>query len=69
MKKPTVYTDNSNLYDADKAVKNYVKEHGKKLADDERDELGDLLEKRAAAMSDVLGVKISSVASSSKNKD
>ena len=69
MKKTTVYTDNSNLYDADKAVKDYVKEHGKKLTNDERDELGDLLEKRAAAMSDVLGVKISSVVSSRKKKD
>lgn len=60
-KQPTIYTDNSDLGDADKAVKDFVKLHKGKLSEEERDTLGDLLDRRAAAISDVLGVKVSSV--------
>ena len=60
-KQPTIYTDNSDLYDADKAVKNFVKVHKGKLSEENRDALGDLLDRRAAAISNVLGVKVSSV--------
>lgn len=60
-KKPTIYTDNSDLHDADKAVKDFVKVHKGNLSEEERDKLGDLLDRRAAAISDVLGVKVSSV--------
>ena len=60
-KNPTIYTENSDLYDADKAVKDFVKVHKGNLSEEERDTLGDLLDRRAAAMSDVLGVKVSSV--------
>ena len=68
MKKTQIFTDNSNLYDADKAVKDFVKGLGKNLTDDERDELGELLERRAAAISDVLGVKVGSVVPPRENK-
>jgi hypothetical protein len=68
MKKTQIFTDNSNLYDADKAVKDFVKEFGKNLTDDKRDELGELLERRAAAISDVLGVKVGSVVPPRENK-
>ena len=60
-KQPTIYTDNSDLHDADKAVKDFVKVHKGNLSEEERDTLGDLLDRRAAAISDVLGVKVSSV--------
>ena len=60
-KQLTIYTDNSDLYDADKDVKDFVKVHKGKLTEEERDTLGDLLDRRAAAISDVLGVKVSSV--------
>ena len=60
-KQPTIYTDNSDLHDADKAVKDLVKVHKGNLSEEERDKLGDLLDRRAAAISDVLGVKVSSV--------
>ena len=60
-KNPTIYTENSDLYDADNAVKDFVKVHKGNLSEEERDTLGDLLDRRAAAMSDVLGVKVSSV--------
>lgn len=60
-KQPTIYTDNSDLYDADKAVKDFVKVHKGKLSEENRDALGDLLDRRAAAISNVLGVKVSSV--------
>ena len=60
-KQPTIYTDNSDLYDADKAVKDFVKVHKDNLCEEERDTLGDLLDRRAAAISDVLGVNVSSV--------
>lgn len=60
-KQPTIYTDNSDLYDADKAVKDFVKVHKGKLSEENSDALGDLLDRRAAAISNVLGVKVSSV--------
>ena len=60
-KQPAIYTDNSDLYDADKAVKDFVKVHKGKLSEENRDALGDLLDRRAAAISNVLGVKVSSV--------
>jgi len=65
-KKPTIYTDNSDLYDADKAVENFVKAHKGNLSEEERDTLGDLLDRRAAAISDVLGVEVSSVVNHKK---
>lgn len=68
MKKNQIFTDNSDLYDSDKAVKDFVKGHDKKLTDKEHNELGSLLEKRASAISDVLGVKVSSVVSTRKEK-
>ena len=60
-KQPKIYTDNSDLYDADKAVKDFVIVHNGNLSEEERDTLLDLLDRRAAAMSDVPGVKVSSV--------
>ena len=60
-KQHTIYTDNSDLHDADEAVKDFVKVHKDKLSEEERDTLGDLLDRRAAAITDVLGVKVSSV--------
>ncbi|HEY9059179.1 MAG TPA: hypothetical protein VIO64_01565 [Pseudobacteroides sp.] len=65
-KQPTIYTDNSDLYDADKAVKDFVKVHKGKLNEEDRNTLGDLLGRRAAAISDVLGVKVSSVGAHKK---
>lgn len=66
MKKTRIVTDNNDLYDADKAVKDFVKGHGKNLSDEEHDELGELLNRRAAAISDALGVDVGSVASPRK---
>ncbi|MHC1735748.1 MAG: hypothetical protein AB9921_08800 [Erysipelotrichaceae bacterium] len=60
-KQTTIYTDNSNLYDADQDVRAFVKAHKGELNEEERDTLGDLLDRRAAAISDVLGVKVGSV--------
>ena len=60
-KQPAIYTDNGDLHDADKAVKDFVKVHKGNLSEEEKDTLGDLLDRRAAAISDVLGVKVSSV--------
>jgi hypothetical protein len=68
MKKTQIFTDNNNLYEADKAVKDFVKGLGKNLTDEERCKLGELLERRAAAISDVLGVKVGSVVLSRENK-
>lgn len=39
----------------------FVKVHKGKLSEENRDALGDLLDRRAAAISNVLGVKVSSV--------
>lgn len=48
------------LYDADKAVRNFTK--GKReLKEREHKKLNKLIEKRAKASSDVLGVKIGSI--------
>lgn len=68
MKKTHIVTDNSNLYDADQAVRSFLKEHGKNLTDEEHDELGELLNRRAAAISEVLGVEVGSLASIRKSK-
>ena len=62
MKRNTIYTDNSNLYDADQAVKSFIKDHGNNLNDEERNELGELLNERASAISEVLCFKVSSIA-------
>ena len=48
------------LFNADKAVKNFVKGK-KKLSSSEHKTMSKLLKKRASAMSDVCGVKISSI--------
>lgn len=50
-----------DLYNTDQAVRDFCKSHGKKLTDDEHQELGKLLKERASAISDVLGAKVSSV--------
>ena len=60
-KHPTIYTDNGALHDADNAVKDFAGVHKSNLSKEERDTLGDLLDRRVAAISDVLGVKVSSV--------
>jgi len=57
----TIYTDNSDLYDADQDVNNFVNVHKGKLSNEEKETLGELLDRRAEAISDVLGVKVSSV--------
>jgi small-conductance mechanosensitive channel len=56
-----VTTDNDELYNADKKIKSFVENHGKNLSDDERSELGELLDERARALSNVLGVKVGSI--------
>ena len=63
MKNSHLFTDNSNLHDADKAVRDFLKGHGKNLTDEEHDELGELLNQRAEAISEVLGVEVGSVVS------
>lgn len=64
-KKITISTDNDELYNANQAVKEFTESHSKNLSDDERIELGELLDKRAKALSDVLGVKVGSVTGNS----
>ena len=68
MERHTVYTDNSALYDVQQEIKGFLKNHNKKLNDDERNELGELLNRRAKALSDALGVEVGSIASSGKPK-
>lgn len=57
-----VYVDNDDLYNADQAVKKFAREHKNLLSDEEHEELGGLLKARARAISDALGVEVSSVA-------
>ncbi len=58
-------SSSEKLYEADKAVRNFAK--GKKnLSEKEHKQLHKLLKKRADAMSDAYGVKISPVFSSYK---
>jgi hypothetical protein len=61
MKKPHIYTDNSDLFDVEEEIKRFLKDHKKELNNEEHDELGKLLDRRAKAISDVLGVEVSSV--------
>lgn len=49
------------LYEADKAVKDFCKTHKGNLSEEEHLELSGLLNKRASAMSDALGVEIHSI--------
>lgn len=57
-----IYVDNDDLYNADQAIKRFGREHKIPLSDEEQEELGDLLKARARAISDILGIKVSSVA-------
>lgn len=50
-----------DLYRADQAVKKFCNTHRGELSDREHIKLEKLLDKRAAALSDVLGVKVHSV--------
>ncbi len=50
------------VYEADQAVRRFLKSHKGKLNDSEHKELGNLLRNRAKALSEALGTKISSVA-------
>lgn len=59
----TVYTDSSELSDAEEEIQGFLAQHKGDLTDEERDELGELLDQRAAAISDVLGVEVKSVTS------
>lgn len=64
-KKPKVIkvtTDSAEPYNADQAVRNFLKSHNKNLTDEERTQLGKLLKARAQAFSKVLGVEIGTVA-------
>lgn len=62
MGKIKVTTDNDELYNADQAVRSFVKDHENDLNEDEHRELRHLLQDRAKALSNVLGIKISSIA-------
>lgn len=53
--------DGDDLYRADQAVKKFCIAHPNQLTDREHRKLERLLEKRAAAISDVLGVKVHAV--------
>ena len=68
MKKNIVYTDNSALYDIEQEIKSFLKEHKGKFGDDERGVLGVLLDRRAQAISDVLGVEVGAITSSIASK-
>ena len=50
-----------DLYNADKAVKDFCKNHPDNLNSDEHRILGRLLENRAQAMSKVFGIRIHSI--------
>lgn len=54
-------TSEEKWYRADQAVRAFGKKHKGTLSKRERRKLGRLLDKRASALSDVLGVKVSSV--------
>ena len=62
MRKIKIVTDNDELYNADQAVKSFIKNHGKKFNEDEHKELGHLLRNRAKALSKILGTEVGSVA-------
>ena len=53
-----------DLYNADQAVRNFCKSHGKQLDENEHNDLRELLKERASAMSDVLGQEIHSIGES-----
>lgn len=50
-----------DVYNADKAVRDFGKNHPKDLSEDEHKTLRKLLDNRARAMSDALGVEIHSI--------
>lgn len=62
MKKlPTFFPGNSDLYDADKSIRDFLKVHKGNLNEEESNSLNDMLDRRATAISDALGVKVYSV--------
>ena len=60
-KQPAVYSGSSGFNETNRDVKDFLKSHKGTLNVEERNTLGDLLDRRAAAISDFLGVKVSSV--------
>lgn len=60
-KKITAKTDNDTLYNADQAVRSFCDEHPGDLSETEHQELRGLLSNRADALSEALGVKVSSL--------
>jgi len=66
MKKTRIETDNSELFDVEEEIKEFTKKHKKDLNNEEHEELGKLLDRRAKAISDVLGVKVGSVTKNNK---
>lgn len=60
-KKNTIFTNNNDLYETNQSVKDYVKSHRRKLNETEKNTLGNLLDERAKAISNFLGVKVSSI--------
>lgn len=57
----TIHVDD-DLFNEDQAMNELAKLHKNPHNDEERKELGDLSKNRASALSDALGVKVSSVA-------
>ena len=63
MEDVTVHTDSGDLFDVEEEIQDFLGQNKGDLTDEERDELGELLDRRAAAISDVLGVEVNSVSS------
>lgn len=53
--------DGDDLYRINQGIKDYCKSHKGKLNEKEHAELGSMLNERAKAISDILGVKIHSI--------
>lgn len=68
MKKNTIYTDNDDLFEADQAIKKFTESHELELSDEEHEELAGLLDRRAEAISEVLGVRVGSIGNPNKKK-
>ncbi len=61
-----IHTNNTEIHEIDKKISDFSKKHKLPLSEKERHELGELLNKRAKVLSDILGVKIGSVVGNNK---
>lgn len=67
MKKTHLFTEKNDFLEVQDEIKDFLKEHKKKLTDEEHNDLCELLNQRAKALSEILGVEVSSVGTPRKD--